>query len=152
MNHRHADRFPDWPQGLSVSSTGHAPPISSPEQRERLRADAARVQASRELRRKLFDPHIFGEYGWDILLALYVNENSRGRLNTSELCAQSGAAMTTALRWLDFLEERDLINRFDSTVDQRIVYVELSHKGRTTIDEYFLQMRDPAIFGPAAKG
>jgi len=83
---------------------------------------------------------------------IYVNENSRGRLNTSELCAQSGAAMTTALRWLDFLEERALINRFDSTVDQRIVYVELSHKGRTTIDEYFLQMRDPAIFGPAAKG
>jgi len=152
MNHRHVGRFPDWPQGVSVASTGHGQPISSPEDRERLRADAARVQASRELRRKLFDPQIFGEYGWDILLALYVNENTRGRLNTSELCDRSGAAMTTALRWLDFLEERDLINRFDSTVDQRIVYVELSPKGRTTIDEYFLQMRDPAIFGPAAKG
>ena len=152
MNHRYVGRFSDSPEGLSVSLTGHAHHICSPEQRELLRLDAVRVRASRELRRKLFDPHMFGEYGWDILLALYVNENTRGRLNTTELCAQSGAPMTSALRWLDFLEERDLITRCDSTVDQRIVYVELSNKGRMTMDAYFVEMRDPAIFGPAAKG
>jgi len=117
-----------------------------------LRADATRVQSSRELRRKLFDPHIFGEYGWDILLALYVSETIRGRLNTTELCDHSGAAMTTALRWLDFLEERDLINRYDSPVDQRIVYVELSDKGRMAMDTYFIKIRDAAIFGPVANG
>jgi len=60
--------------------------------------------------------------------------------------------MTTALRWLDFLEERDLINRYDSPVDQRIVYVELSDKGRMAMDTYFIKIRDAAIFGPVANG
>ena len=152
MNHRHVGRSSDLQEGVSLSTTGNVHPVSSPEQREMLRADAARVQFARELRRKLFDPHIFGEYAWEILLVLYVSESTRGRLNTTELCEQSGAAMTTALRWLDFLEERDLINRYDSSVDQRIVYVELSQKGRTTIDTYFLRVRDAVLFGPTING
>src|SRR5678816_2794016 len=86
MNYRHVGRSSQLPQGVSAASASHAQPIISPEEREMLRADATRVQSSRELRRKLFDPHIFGEYGWDILLALYVSETIRGRLNTTELC------------------------------------------------------------------
>lgn len=152
MNYRHVGRSSQLPQGVSVPSATHVQPRLSPEQREMLRVDAIRVQSSRELRRKLFDPHIFGEYGWDILLALYVSESVRGRLNTTELCDHSGAAMTTALRWLDFLEERNLINRYDSPVDQRIVYVELSDKGRMAMDTYFLKIRDAAIFAPVANG
>jgi hypothetical protein len=152
MNYRHAGRFSPMPHGMSAPSATGVPPILSHEERELLRVDATRVQSSRELRRKLFDKHIFGEYGWDILLALYVSESVRGRLNTTELCEHSGAAMTTALRWLDFLEERDLINRFDSPVDQRIVYVELSDKGRMAMDTYFLKIRDAAIFAPVANG
>jgi DNA-binding MarR family transcriptional regulator len=109
----------------------------NPEQRERLRADAAREQFRRRLRRKLFDPHLFGEPAWDILLALYVIDNVERRLSIAELMGITHIPLTTSLRWLACLEEQGLVCRAVAPNDQRIVLVELTAEGRRAMDRYF---------------
>ena len=128
-----------------------AHPELTPAQREALRADAAAVQLARSLRRKVFEENIFGEPAWEILLALYVNDLHR-RLNTSRLTELSGVAMTTVLRWLDVLEDAQLILRRENSRDQRIVVIELSRRGRSMMDEYFMRLRQLPSRGAANHG
>jgi DNA-binding MarR family transcriptional regulator len=122
--------------------TPHAP---SPEQQEVLRADAAREQFRRHLRRRLFDPHLFGEPAWDILLALYVIDNVERRLSIAQLTTITHVPLTTALRWLAHLEEQDLVSRAVAPSDQRMVLIELTDAGRRSIDSYFIHAREGAV-------
>ena len=117
--------------------------VQDPEVRETLRADAAREQFRRSLRRKLFDPHLFGEPGWDILLALYVIDDVERRLSIAELTAITHVPLTTSLRWLAYLEEQDLVSRTAAPNDQRVVLVELTDDGRKAMESYFSHARDP---------
>jgi DNA-binding MarR family transcriptional regulator len=114
--------------------------------RERVR----QIRFSRELRAKMFGRTIFGEPAWDILLALYAIDGDRRRVNTRELSELANLALTTALRWLDYLEEQELIGRKSNPFDQRMVYVEISQKGRAAMDDYLLQMSGANMFGPIA--
>lgn len=123
-------------------------PATSPEQRDRLREYAGQICQSRDLRERSFDHNMFGEPAWDILLVLYTIDGDRRRLNTRELARLANLALTTALRWLDFLERRDLIVRKANTFDLRMVDAELSDKGRTAMDNYLLQMLGADLFGP----
>lgn len=147
LEHRHDDRL-SAERGKSVrQATGPAASARSPEQRRTLRDHVRQIRFSRDLRGKFFDRNIFGEPAWDILLTLYTIDDERRRLNTRELAKVSRLALTTALRWLDFLKEQDLIERKSNPFDQRMVYVELSDKGRAAIDDYLLQMREAEMFG-----
>jgi DNA-binding MarR family transcriptional regulator len=127
-------------ESTPVVDFGRVEPVLTAAQRELLRSDAAAVQFARSLRRKIIDENIFSEPAWEILLALYVADNQR-RLNTTRVTELSGIAMTTTLRWLEFLGQAQLIHRRESTQDQRIVFVELSSRGRRLMDEYFIHLR-----------
>ena len=120
--------------------------VQDPEEREMLRADAARERFRRGLRRKLFGPHLFGEPGWDIMLALYVIDNVERRLSIAELTAITHVPLTTSLRWLTYLEEQDLVSRSAAPNDQRMVLVELTDDGRRAMESYFSHARDPVSF------
>lgn len=82
-----------------------------------------------------------------MLLALYVIDNDRRRLRISQLSKITNLSLTTALRWLDYLEEQDLVRRRPSPVDRRVVEIELSDKGRVALDDYFTHAREAAVFG-----
>jgi DNA-binding MarR family transcriptional regulator len=147
VHHRHGnDR--GTPGGHAPASTGIA---ASPEERQRLREHVRQIRNSRDLRRMSFDQSIFGEPAWEILLALYTIDCDRRRLNTRELSKLANLALTTALRWLDHLEEQGLIGRRPNPFDQRMVYVELSEKGRAAMDDYLSRMQRQEMFGPIAK-
>lgn len=120
---------------------------STPQQREILRADAAREQFQRAFRRKLFDEHLFGEPGWDILLALFVIDDVERRLSIAELTAKTHVPLTTSLRWLAYLEERDLLQRSIAPNDQRMVLIELTDEGRQAMETYFRLTRETALSG-----
>jgi len=117
-----------------------------PEEREMLRADAAHERFRRGLRRKLFGPNLFGEPGWDILLALYVIDNVERRLSIAELTAITHVPLTTSLRWLAYLEEQDLVSRSAAPNDQRVVLVELTDDGRRAMESYLSHAREPVTF------
>lgn len=137
---------------FEIEPGGKAPRIvenvTSPEQRQLLRELAHQIRFSRDIRGKLFNQSIFGEPAWDILLVLYTIDNDRRRLSTRELSRLAGLALTTALRWLDYLEEQNLVARRSNPFDLRMVYAELSDKGRANMDNYLLQMRSANMLGP----
>ena len=148
MYHRHNDRFPDELRESGRDLPGLAGKATSPEQRHILCESARQIRYARDRRAESFDQNIFGEPAWDILLALYTIDGDRRRLNTRELCELAGVALTTALRWLDSLEEQGMVERAPNPFDQRMVYIELADKGRAAMDSYLSQMRSADLFGP----
>ena len=95
------------------------------------------VRDSRRLRAKYFDPQIFGEPAWDIMLSLYEAVLAQRFVTVSELCAGAGVPPTTALRWLHALERRGLVLRRDDPTDGRRVFVYLSQAAITAMDVLF---------------
>lgn len=121
----------------------------TPEQRQSLRDEAALEQRRRALRRRLFDPNLFGEPAWEILLALYITDEVERRLSIAQLTAVTHVPLTTALRWLAHLEDQGLVSRTIAPDDHRMVLIELTDFGRRTMDAYLSHARDDALLiGP----
>ena len=83
-----------------------------------------------------FDTAIFGEPAWDMLLDLYVREAHGASTTASQLLEIAGASLTTASRWLQFLEEKGLAIRRLHPLDARIEFVALTVKARDALDRY----------------
>jgi hypothetical protein len=56
---------------------------------------------------------LFGEPGWDIMLALYCLPARGERLAVTALAFAAAASQTTALRWQAILQDEGLIERKD---------------------------------------
>lgn len=80
---------------------------------------------------------MFGEPAWDLLLALFVNELDPEASTVSNLAMDAGIPITTALRWMDYLKEKRLIERQRSSRDRRVSTIILSRAGREAIESYF---------------
>jgi DNA-binding MarR family transcriptional regulator len=130
---------------IQFDRPGRLTQAPSPEQQEDLRAAATREQFQRGLRRRFFDPHVFGEPAWDILLALYVIDNVERRLSIAQLTTIAHVPLTTGLRWLTYLEEQDLVSRAVAPSDQRMVLIELTDTGRRAMEGYLTSVRDPTV-------
>ena len=93
--------------------------------------------ASRAQRARFFNRVMFGEAAWDMLLALYVTDQSGSRHTVSNLANLSGAPPTTALRWIEYLEQEQLVARRSNPLDGRVYFVQLTDKAREALDAYF---------------
>jgi len=98
---------------------------------------ARQTFANRAQRTRFFNNAMFGEAAWDMLLALYATEQSGSRHTVSGVVNLAGVPPTTALRWLDFLEQEQLITRKPNPTDRRVSYVGLTDKAREALDAYF---------------
>jgi DNA-binding MarR family transcriptional regulator len=99
-------------------------------------ASAKRIIAARRFRSECFKKPMFGEPAWDMLLALYTSSVEGPRQSVGRLSAASGAPATTALRWLDYLVKEQLVIREANPTDGRSDFVELTDKGRSTMENY----------------
>ena len=100
------------------------------------KAKARTLFEQRRARTRHFSAPMFSEPAWDMLLALYAVEDSERRLTITGLAELSGAPLTTALRWLDYLEQELLIERVSSPTDRRVMYVHCAPLGREKVDAY----------------
>lgn len=107
-----------------------------PSERDELIARGRAVLHARRLRARHFNRAIFGEPAWDVLLLLYLADSSEGRQTISQLAEMVEIPLTTVLRWLAFLEKEHLIARKNHPNDRRIVFVELTDKGRHAMDAF----------------
>lgn len=73
---------------------------------------------------------LFGDPAWVILLDLFVREADGKSTTISSACVGSMAPGTTALRWITWLVERNLLNRERDPADRRIVYLELTDEAK----------------------
>lgn len=116
-------------------------PLDAPETAERLTVDqlaetACRIYESRRLRARYLNASLLGEPVWDMLLALYCFTSRGERLTVSGLCYASGVPQTTALRWVNVIEERRLISRTRDPIDGRRIYVALTERGEELMRGY----------------
>jgi len=104
---------------------------------------ARAILEDRRRRSRLFNPGMFGEPGWELLLNLYVNDQEGPRLTIGKLIQLAGTAQSTSLRWLDYLEDQGLINREEHPTDARTAFVALTDKARESLTSYLSQMLTP---------
>lgn len=91
----------------------------------------------RRSRAEFLPEELFSEPAWDILLDLFIHE-CRGKMTpTTSACIASNVAPTTALRYLDILDNLGLIYRSRSDRDNRLRFVRLTNVGRLAMTEYF---------------
>jgi DNA-binding MarR family transcriptional regulator len=90
----------------------------------------------RQRRTRFFARSMFGEPGWDILLALFINDQTE-QMNITQIVLLIDTPTTTVLRWLKSLQADQLITVRKDWRDGRMSIVGLAEKGRSTISTYF---------------
>ena len=103
----------------------------------------------RRQRERFFDPVLFADPAWDMLLDLYLADLEQRQSTVCGLCAAAGTPATTALRYLKLLVDRGLVTRTQSETDQRVTYVALSDAAQTHMRSYFRRFAEllPPISG-----
>lgn len=101
------------------------PDASDSEQPEIL-ALAKAAYRDRQIRTTYFRCDLFGEPGWEILLDLFIQERVGRQTSVKAACIGSGAATTTALRYLNLLIAEGLIVREVDCHDGRRSWLKLT--------------------------
>lgn len=122
--------------GVSGLFSTQAKPAVGREDRETLTSRAQRLLTSRRIRKRYFQSEIFGEPAWEILLALYVTEETGARLTMTKLAEGIEAPLTTVVRWVKALEEQSLVKRVEHPTDRRTIFIRLLETGQKALDEY----------------
>lgn len=85
-----------------------------------------------------FEPALFGEPAWNILLDLYVEASRNRQVSVSSACLAARVPPTTGLRWIAILEREKLIVRKQDNCDSRRTFVELTTKACFKMQRYLI--------------
>jgi DNA-binding MarR family transcriptional regulator len=96
-----------------------------------------RVIRQRQLRAKFFDPELFADPAWDILLDLTAARAEHTRVSVTSLCIASGVPPTTALRWIGQMTGTGLLERVEDESDRRRAFIALSDGAADAMARYF---------------
>lgn len=114
-----------------ISTDSLEPPIACDKVRKIIRLRARR--------QCIFGSAVFGEPAWDMLLDLYSSTLERRAESVTSLGLASRLPQTTALRWINLLEEQGWIVRKPDPRDGRRVLVSLSSKARSAMELFINQ-------------
>jgi DNA-binding MarR family transcriptional regulator len=104
---------------------------------------ACRIYQSRLDRTLFFRHSIFGDAGWDTLLAVYVFASSGRTLSAGELCnATTETSPTSALRMQRRLVDLGLLRRVEHRTDRRRILIELTEHGQDLLEKYLDHLLD----------
>lgn len=92
---------------------------------------AKRMVKFRDLRGKNFDPSLFADPAWDILLEIFISDALQQRISVTAATLGAKVPSTTGLRWLQLLEKGGLVVRRADPLDSRRVHVSLSEAAFT---------------------
>jgi DNA-binding MarR family transcriptional regulator len=99
--------------------------------------DVRALLKMRRNRDRFFGADMFADPAWDILLELYASALAQLRMSVTSLCAAAAVPPTTALRWINQLEEKGLIARKADPTDGRRHFLMLSKEGCEAMNAYF---------------
>lgn len=103
------------------------------------------IIANRQARARFFDPALFGDPAWDMLLDLTAAQGEGAQVSVSSLCIAAGVPATTALRWLTQMVESGIFARVPDPADRRRAFIALSDKASTAMAGYFASLRTPVL-------
>jgi hypothetical protein len=99
-----------------------------------------RMIRQRHLRARFFEPGLFADPAWDMLLDLAAAHGEAKRVSVTSLCIASGVPPTTALRWIGQLDAAGLIERAADDSDRRRAFIALSDKAIEAMARYFAEV------------
>jgi DNA-binding MarR family transcriptional regulator len=91
----------------------------------------------RRSRGRFFGGDLFADPAWDILLELYAASLGQFRMTVGKLCIGAAVPATTALRWINHLEENGMIERKSDPTDGRRQFLMLSAYALEAMNGYF---------------
>ena len=106
--------------------------------------DAGEVRAMirlRRLRGTFFDPELFADPAWDMLLDLLAASLEHRRVSVSSLCIAAAVPGTTALRWIGTMVDAGLFERHSDPLDRRRAFISLSEKATRGLSAFFGEVR-----------
>lgn len=101
--------------------------------------------ANRQARSRFFDPDLFGDPAWDMLLDLTAAHGEGARVSVTSLCIAAGVPATTALRWLTQMVESGIFVRVPDPADRRRAFIGLSEKAIAAMSGYFASLRTDVL-------
>jgi len=99
--------------------------------------------AARQARSRFFDPELFSDPAWDMLLDLTAAHAENAKVSVTSLCIAAGVPATTALRWLKQMVESGIFERVADTSDRRRAFIELSDTSKDAMACYFQHVEAP---------
>lgn len=103
------------------------------------------IIANRQARARFFDPALFGDPAWDMLLDLTAAHGEGQRVSVTSLCIAAAVPATTALRWLTQMVESGIFIRVPDPADKRRAFIALSDKALAAMSAYFASLRVPQL-------
>ena len=88
-------------------------------------------------RKQYLEGSLFSDPAWDILLELFAAELDGERLSVSGVAVTAAVPQTTAIRWLNALQDHGLLRRQSDAGDARRSFLILSEKGSEAMRRYF---------------
>ena len=104
-----------------------------------------RIIRQRKLRGKFFDPALFADPAWDMLLDLTAARAEHLRVSVTSLCIASGVPPTTALRWIGQLTEAGLVERVEDETDRRRAFIALTDKAAEGMARFFAEIASSPV-------
>lgn len=101
----------------------------------------------RRMRNRFFDPILFADPAWDMLLDLLAARLEGEQVSVSSLSIAASVPSTTALRWIRTMTDLGLFERRADPTDGRRVYINLTDVAANALAGYFAaaDLRDGAI-------
>lgn len=108
-------------------------------------AELARIVKARRLRGRHFDPALFADPAWDMLLDLMAARIAGKPVAVSSLCIAAAVPATTALRWIRLLTDAGLFARHADPNDGRRVFIDLSEDAAAAMCAYLAALRSSNV-------
>ncbi len=91
----------------------------------------------RRLRERFFDPALFADPAWDMLLDLMAARLEGAQVAVSSLCIAAAVPPTTALRWIKTMTDHAIFERCADPDDGRRIFIRLSDVAMMGMSRYF---------------
>ncbi len=105
-----------------------------------------RILRLRRLRDQYFDPSLFADPAWDMLLDLLAARLEHAQVAVSSLCIAAAVPPTTALRWIKAMTDHGLFERCADPEDGRRIFIRLSDRAMQGMGRYFEAMKKAGGF------
>ena len=116
-------------RSISSTNTDRVPTETS------LLAQAGKVYAARRKIDGIFNMQGFSAGpAWDMMLDLYKARAQGKQVSVTSACIGGGCPPTTGLRWLQALENMQLIERIPDPKDRRRIVISLTEGGKVKVD------------------
>ena len=90
------------------------------------------------MRNRYFDPGLFADPAWDMLLDLMAARLEGEHVSVSSLSIAASVPSTTALRWIRTMTDLGLFDRRADPSDGRRVYIQLTDAAASAMVSYLV--------------